>query len=146
VRCGQDRCEQPAIFLFVAARFSDGLWAYCEEHAQLRVRQERLELPKGIAATAGSWRFQDGPTRSRFHGPYNDYCGSMLRFGDRPHAHVRPPRETLGPYLRSGESMGAVPISKSTQRPSKRTRCDVVASLQYGQSGLNSDASGQLGD
>ena len=55
VRCGQDRCEQPALFLFVAARFSDGLWAYCEEHAQLRARQERLELPKEMAATAGSW-------------------------------------------------------------------------------------------
>ena len=55
VRCGQDRCEQPALFLFVAARISDGLWAYCEEHAQLRARQERLELPKEKAAAAGTW-------------------------------------------------------------------------------------------
>ena len=55
VRCGQDRCEQPALFLFVAARFSDGLWAYCEEHAQVRARQERLVLPKENSAAAGSW-------------------------------------------------------------------------------------------
>ena len=55
VRCGQDRCEQPALFLFVAARISDGLWAYCEEHAELRAREERLELPKEIAAAAAAW-------------------------------------------------------------------------------------------
>ena len=54
VRCQTDRCERPAHFLFVAARVSDGLWAYCEEHAQLRAGQERLALPKGMAAAAGA--------------------------------------------------------------------------------------------
>ena len=52
VRCEADRCEKPALFLFVAARVSDGRWAYCEEHAQFRARQESLELPKEMAAAA----------------------------------------------------------------------------------------------
>ena len=55
VRCEADRCEKPALFLFAAARVSDGLWAYCEEHAELRAKEERLELPKEIAAAAGAW-------------------------------------------------------------------------------------------
>ena len=55
VRCEADRCEKPALFLFAAARVSDGLWAYCEEHAELRAKEERLELPKEIAAAVGAW-------------------------------------------------------------------------------------------
>ena len=50
VRCEADRCDKPAFFLFAAARVSDGRWAYCEEQAELRARQERLELPKEMAA------------------------------------------------------------------------------------------------
>ena len=54
VRCEADRCEKPALFLFVAARGSDGRWAYCEEHAELRARQEKLELPMEMAAASGA--------------------------------------------------------------------------------------------
>lgn len=55
VRCEADRCGKPALFLFAAARVSDGRWAYCEEHAEVRARQERLELPEETGATAGTW-------------------------------------------------------------------------------------------
>jgi hypothetical protein len=55
LRCEADQCEKPALFVFVAARVSGGRWAYCEEHAELRARKERLELPKEIAAAAAAW-------------------------------------------------------------------------------------------
>ena len=55
VRCEADRCEKPALYLFAAARVSDGRWAYCEEHAELVARQERLTLPRPMAAAAGVW-------------------------------------------------------------------------------------------
>jgi len=54
VRCEADRCEKPALFLFVAARASAGRWAYCEKHAELRARQEKLELPMEMAAASGA--------------------------------------------------------------------------------------------
>ena len=54
VRCQTDRCEKPATFLFIAARASDARWAYCQEHAELRARQQRSKPPKEIAAAAGA--------------------------------------------------------------------------------------------
>lgn len=55
VRCEADRCDKPALFLFAAERVSDGRWAFCEEHAEVRARQERLQLPEEIATTTGTW-------------------------------------------------------------------------------------------
>jgi hypothetical protein len=55
VRCEVDRCDKPARFLFAAEQISDGRWAYCEEHAELRALQEKLALPEEIPATAGAW-------------------------------------------------------------------------------------------
>jgi len=55
VRCEADRCERPALFLFAAPGISGARWAYCEEHAALRARQEKLELPTEVAFTAGAF-------------------------------------------------------------------------------------------
>jgi hypothetical protein len=55
VRCEMDRCESPALYLFVAGGSISGYWAYCEEHARLRAHRENLELPGRMVAAAGSW-------------------------------------------------------------------------------------------
>ena len=47
-------CEAPALFLFVAAGMSAGVWAYCEEHTRLRAVQAKVELPREVGATAGA--------------------------------------------------------------------------------------------
>ena len=54
VRCEADRCEAPALFLFVAAGMSGGVWAYCEEHTRLRAVQAKVQLPREVGATAGA--------------------------------------------------------------------------------------------
>jgi hypothetical protein len=47
VRCEADRCEDPALFLFVGT--STARWAYCEMHAATRARTENLQLPRPFA-------------------------------------------------------------------------------------------------
>jgi hypothetical protein len=54
VRCEADRCEVPALFLFVASGVTGERWAYCEEHARRRARTENLKLPLASVATAGA--------------------------------------------------------------------------------------------
>jgi hypothetical protein len=49
VRCEADRCEEPALFLFIAAGTSHARWAYCEEHARIRAQREHLNLPRSVA-------------------------------------------------------------------------------------------------
>jgi hypothetical protein len=53
VRCEVNRCEDPALFLFVAEGVSGARWAYCEQHARARAAQESLSLPKQLAAAGG---------------------------------------------------------------------------------------------
>ena len=47
VRCGADRCDGPAFFLFIAAGTSGGRWAYCDEHARIRARQLETGTAQG---------------------------------------------------------------------------------------------------
>jgi hypothetical protein len=55
VRCEAEGCEKPALFLFAAAGASGARWAYCEEHAALRARQEKLQPPTEAAVIAGAF-------------------------------------------------------------------------------------------
>ena len=55
VRCGADRRQKPALFLFVANGISDGRWAYCDEHARVRACRQKLDLPREAAVAAGSY-------------------------------------------------------------------------------------------
>jgi len=52
VRCEVERCEKPALFLFIASGPSGARWAYCEEHARGRAQKENQELPRMAAAGA----------------------------------------------------------------------------------------------
>jgi hypothetical protein len=54
VRCEAECCEKPALFLFAAGGTSGARWAYCEEHAALRARQEKLQPPTTPAMTAAA--------------------------------------------------------------------------------------------
>jgi len=55
VRCGADRCDKPALFLFIAAGMSGGRWAYCDEHARARAWQQKMELPREATMGAGGY-------------------------------------------------------------------------------------------
>jgi hypothetical protein len=56
VRCEADRCEEPALFLFVGA--INGRWAYCEEHARTRARNQDLQIPNAAMAAFASFELQ----------------------------------------------------------------------------------------
>jgi hypothetical protein len=54
VRCEADRCELPALYLFMAAGASGGRWAYCEEHARDKARTANLKLPVEVKVVVGA--------------------------------------------------------------------------------------------